>query len=456
MTLRWCWRGSDEWRQGFGGAGIIRRGLTTLEGRRTMTRLAVAIVMLGLLPLTAVAESHHHTCIAQNYGAKADGVTMDTHAIQAAIDDCSERGGGKVVLKGGTFLSAPLELKSYVNLEIDKGAVLLGSKNMEDYPLREDAPWRRVALIHASSQTNISITGEGTIDGSGEAWWEMARKFKKVHDTLGSEGHPRPFLIDITRSQRVRIEGLTVTNSPMYNITCFICSYLTVKGVTIRNPSNAPNTDGIDPFSCDHVLIEKVTIDTGDDDIAIKSGLVERGEPNIATSHVVIRNSHFLHGHGLSIGSEVAGGVHDLKASNITIENTTNGIRIKSNRGRGNDLYDLNYDKIRIINVPMPLLITEYYPRIPATDTAQPMSMHTPRFRNINIKNVTITGAREAGEIVGLPESPVKKVKLSNITIGAKSGLTIRDADVAMSHVVINAANGPGIIRQSHAEVDAR
>jgi polygalacturonase len=142
-----------------------------------------------------------------------------------------------------------------VRLLLDRGATLLGSPDMSDYPIREDAPWRRVSLLHADHVTDISIAGAGTIDGNGKIWWDA-----KAAAPRGQPEAPRPLLIDLTNSKQILIEGVTIENSPQYNITAFWCDGLTVRNVTILNPAKgAPNTDGIDPVSTSHVLIEHTT-----------------------------------------------------------------------------------------------------------------------------------------------------------------------------------------------------
>ncbi|MHB1021013.1 MAG: glycoside hydrolase family 28 protein [Acidobacteriaceae bacterium] len=408
---------------------------------RKYTRFAM--IGLGLLACGALSSHAATMCDPHTYGAKADGKTVDTHALQAAIDACAEKGGGTVELAAGTYLSAPLTLKSHVHLHLEKGATLLGTQNLDDYPIRKDAPWRRIALLHADGQTDLAITGEGTIDGAGQFWWEKAREHRIAGDTSGSAGFARPLLFDLVKSNHIDIEGISIRNSPMYNITLFQCSDITIRNVDIKNPQHAPNTDGIDPFYSQHIRISHVHIDTGDDDIAIKSGLVERGEPNIASSDITITDSTFLHGHGLSIGSEVAGGVHDVVVDHVTFDGTDAGVRVKSNRTRGNDIYNLKYSNLTMKDVKVPILITEYYPRIPATDTAQPMAEHTPRFRDITIQNLTATGAKVAATIAGLPESPIKNLVLENVNVSAETGATIQNANIVMKNVVFKPLSGP-------------
>ena len=410
-----------------------------MPASRTLT--LAAILLLAPFALAA------NTCDPHTFGAKADGVTPDTAALQKAIDTCSTP-GGFIELTAGTWLSAPLTLHSHTHLKLDDGAVLLGSSNIADYPVRTEPGnnWRRVALLHADNVTDLSLTGTGIVDGQGKPWWDGSQANRDKQDTSGNgAGFTRPLLIDIVKSDHILFDGVTLSNSPMYNITLFESHDIVIRNVKIRNPQNSHNTDGIDPFFSSHIRIDHVSIDTGDDCIAIKSGLVERGEPNIPSFDITITNSEMLHGHGLSIGSEVAGGVHDVTVDNVTFKDTETGIRIKSNRTRGNDIYNLRYSNIKMTDVKMPILITEYYPKIPDTDTAQPMAEHTPRFRNITIKNLSAIGAATAMQIAGLPESPIKTLVLENISISALQGAKIQHAELTEKNVVIQATTPPPI-----------
>ena len=379
--------------------------------------------------------------ICEAKGAIPDGKTKDTVALQAAIDKCSAQGGGEVELKPGTYLSGPLDLKSHVALRLDKGTTLLGSPDVEDYPIRTDAPWRRVSLIHADKAEDIGILGEGTIDGQGQAWW--TRQLTRVK---GSPEQPRPMLIDITNSKKILIEGVTITQSPQYNILVVNSDGLTVRNARIINPGvKAPNTDGIDPVSTSHVLIDHVFIDTGDDNVAIKSGLVERGDPNIPSTDITIRDCTFLHGHGLSIGSETAGGVRNVTVERVKFDGTTQGIRIKSARGRGNDIGNFIYRDITMDNVGTAIQITEYYTGFKGDEVAIPVTEHTPKFHDITIENVTIANAKVGLLAMGLPESPIKNLKLKNVKITAERGQIARYVEINEDHVSITSTGNPAI-----------
>ena len=376
-------------------------------------------------------------------GATGDGHTNDALAIQKAIDECSGAANGTVHFAPGTYLSGPLTLKSHLRLQFENGAELLGSSDMALYPIRQDAPWRRVSLLHADGVIDLTIAGPGVIDGGGQVWWDAQR----ANRSKGVPENQRPMLIDLTKSRNVLIEGVTIQNSPQYNILAVLCDGLTVKNVRILNPGKtAPNTDGIDPVSSSHVLIDHDLIDTGDDNVAIKSGLAERGDPDVPSTDITIRDCDFRNGHGLSIGSETLGGVRNVTVERVTFDGTRQGVRIKSARGRGNDIGDFVFRDLTMKNVETPIQITAYYTGGMKDDTAHPLTGHTPRFHNIRIENLKAVDAKFAGQIFGLPESPIRDLTLENVTIAAQQGISAQYADITAKALDIHVASGNPIL----------
>jgi hypothetical protein len=226
--------------------------------------------------------------------------------------------------------------------------------------------------------------------------------------------------------------------------------------VRILAPYPSPNTDAVDPFSSSNVRIDHLYADTGDDDIAIKSGAINSPGGDDPARDITITDCTFKHGHGLSIGSEIAGGAHNIVAERIHFEGTDNGIRVKANRDRGNDVSDLVFRDIDMIDVKNPVVISEYYPRIlpPAGEVApQPVTRLTPHFHNIVLENVTATGGEMAGAIVGLPEAPVDDVVLRNVTLSGKTGLSIGYANVVLEKVKVTADQGDAILKTAGANV---
>jgi polygalacturonase len=407
---------------------------------------------LAIMPATAFAARAN--CDVRAYGAKGDGVAKDTAAIQSAIDDCERRGGGTVRLTAGTYLSAPVVLKSNITLQLDRGATLMGSSDQSDYPAKTEFRMPGLqSLVSATNAHNISITGEGVIDGAGEPWWEMARKIKNA-GVMGSD-HPRPRLVVFDHCKHITVEGVTIQNSPMWQLVIYYSDDVTIRNMKVLAPARSPNTDAIDPFSSSHVRIEHVLADVGDDNIAIKSGAIGSPGPDDPSSDITITDCTFLHGHGLSIGSEIAGGARNIRAERIHFEGTDNGIRVKANRDRGNDVGKFIFRDIEMKDVKNAVVISEYYPKMlpPQTEAPQPVTRLTPHFHDIVIENLNATGSDSAGVIVGLPEAPVRGITLRNVKIEAKQGMTIGYAEVSGANVLVKAAEGEGFTKLAGAEV---
>jgi len=422
--------------------------------RRMLFELTLMAVFAAT-PASALTSSV--VCNPRAYGAKGDGVAKDTAAIQAAINACVLKGGGTVQLTAGTYLSAPIVLKSNIALQLDKGATLLGSADHADYPAKTEfrEPGLQ-SLVSATDSTNVSITGEGVIDGAGETWWQMARAVKNA-GVMGSD-HPRPRLVVFDHCKHVLVEGVTIQNSPMWQLVPYYSDDVIIRNIKVLAPGRSPNTDAIDPFSSSNVRIDHVFADVGDDDIAIKSGAINSPGPDSPSRDITIADCTFLHGHGLSIGSEIAGGAQNIRAERIHFQGTDNGIRVKANRDRGNDVGHLSFKDIDMKEVKNALIISEYYPKVlpPDAESPQPVTRLTPHFHDILLENVTATGSTSAGAIVGLPEAPIAGVILRNVKIGAQQGLTIAYAEVSGTGVTIEAVTGQAISKQAGANVSLR
>jgi polygalacturonase len=414
-------------------------------------QIAGALLAIALAPCCAAAAHAAATCDAGSYGAKADGTTKDTAALQKAIDDCARKGGGTVRLARGTFLSGPIVLKSHITLQVDAGATLLGSQDKGDYPpmreMREDAVQ---PFISATNAQDVAIRGGGTIDGAGQPWWAEVYAHKDSPDYVAAK---RPRLIFFDHSKQVLIEGVTIQNSASWQVTLYYSDGVTLRNAKILAPEHSPNTDGVDPFSSHHVTISHMTIDVGDDNVAIKSGQPGSTGPDDPSTDITVTDCTFLHGHGMSIGSEVSGGVQNVHVARVHFNGTANGVRVKSNRDRGSDIGSLDFRDVTMEEVATPVLITEYYPHIPDHDSAQPVTRLTPHFHDISITNLNATGAKVAGFIVGLPESPITSITLSNVHISAEKGMTISDATVTAHDFAVKAASGPPFIMLERASV---
>ena len=407
----------------------------------------------------AISSKTGKICDVRSYGAKGDGAkgdgaTKDTAAIQSAIDACAANAaGGTVKLSGGTFVSGPIHLKSNITLVIDKGATLLGSPDRADFPAGSFAHLPTVEpLVGALNAENIVITGGGIIDGNGHIWWEYVHGVPNA-GVLGTD-HPRPMGLVFDHSKHIRVENITVQNAGFWQIVPYYADDLQFRHIRILAP-HSPNTDAIDPFSSSNIIIDHVFSSVGDDNIAIKSGAIDSPGPDDPSRNIVITDCTFENGHGLSIGSEIAGGVQNVRAERIHFKGTDQGIRIKANRDRGNDVSNISFKDIDMVNVKTAILISEYYPKVyPEGDVAPaPIGRLTPFFHGITIENVRATGSSVAGIIVGLPESPVKDLTLNNVDIHAATGMKIAYAQVTFDNVKVVAADGSGIVVSPTATV---
>lgn len=429
---------------------MSRKILSSLSTRtRRPTLLSVLIIGAGFYAGIPLFASQTGTvCDPMHYGAKADGATKDTSALQEAIDTCAASGGGTVRLASGTFLTGPITLRSHIKLEIAPGAILLGSQDKTDYPEMQELREAAVEpLIHATGAEDITISGGGTIDGAGRPWWEMVWAGKANHKMVAAK---RPRLLVLDHCKHVLIDGMTIQNSASWQVVPYYSEDITIRNGKILAPANSPNTDGVDPFSSQHVTISHMLIDVGDDNVAIKSGQPGSPGPDDPSTDITITDCTFLHGHGMSIGSEIAGGVQHVRAAHITFKGTVNGVRVKSNRDRGNDIGDLDFRDLTMENVQTPILVSEYYPKIPEHDVAQPVTRLTPHFHDISITNLHATGAKTAGVIIGLPESPINSITLTNVDISAQTGMTISNATVTTNNLTVRPETGlPFILLES-------
>jgi polygalacturonase len=388
----------------------------------------------------------------RQFGARGDGKTLDTVAIQAALDACGKAGGGTVHFAAGTYLSQPITVHTKTTVLLETGATLLASPMQSDF-LKGGGDWLAakssddfIPFISGKKLTDIAITGKGTIDGNGANWWGPAKEFRARKP--GYPALPRPDLVVLNNCRNVHLAGVKLINSPRAHLILTGCEEVVIEGVTVRSPAGAANTEGMGPSDCRNVTINHCTIDTGDDNIAITSGKKVEGR-QFGCEDITVTDCDFLHGHGMSIGSTTVGGVHHVVVKNCRFENTDNGLRIKSGRDRGGTVEDISYSDITMKNVHPAISIVCYYQystndKYLKNDPAQPVTETTPIFRNIHISNVTATCTQDAGLIVGLPESVVSNVVLENVHITAGTGLTIANAKgIQLKNVEVSVKEGP-------------
>lgn len=383
-----------------------------------------------------------------DFGAVGDGKTVNTAALQKAIAACGQAGGGTVLVPPGRFLTRPFTLVSRMNLHLDKGATLALSVDPADYTLPAGQGSNR-QCIEAVDCHDVALTGEGTVDGQGAAWWP---RYVKTYVAPAGAAPPihRPYLVEFSRCTRVLVQDVSLVNSPSFHLVPSACRDVTLAGVHISAPANAPNTDGIDPSGW-NVFISRCTIDVGDDCIAVKpSKRIEAGQPSCR--NFVIEGCTFRHGHGMSIGGQTPGGLENMTVRDCTFQDTVAGIRMKAPRGSGGLVENVSYDHLTMKDVHTPILITSYYPKIPQApgqDPAQAVDRLTPIWRHIRINDVTAEGADVAGQIIGLPEMPVSDVTLTNVHVAARKGMQIVHAkDIRFVRSQIKCQSGPPVTQE--------
>ena len=427
-------------------------------------RHALLLSVLALLGATAKAAPDLRPALPvipdrvfriADYGAIPNDEFDDTAAFHQAIAAVAAAGGGRLVVPSGDFHVGQLTLTSRLDLHLQKGARLVFSTDPEAYRIegRKFKP-----LVHANRVQDLAITGEGVLDGNGQAWWTEARAFKDAARARGdaNEEIGRPRLLIIERAQRVLVEGVTLTNSPQFHFIPSRCEDVTVRDVTVRAPHTAPNTDGIDPAASKRVLISRCLIDTGDDNIAIKSGDPAHGP----VEDVLVEHCTFLGGHGMSIGSETYGGVKNLTVRHCTFDGTEAGIRLKSARGRGGVAENLTYHDLTLRNVEVAIQITSFYPNRttpkPGVADTPPATRdpRTPAWKNIVIRDVRSTGGtKTAGIIIGLADEPVAGITMENVFIEAPVGLRVAHAKgITLKNVQIKTAKGEPWLVEASAE----
>lgn len=357
-----------------------------------------------------------------DFGAVADGITKCSDAFKKAIEKCEKDGGGVIYVPAGTYLTGPITLKSNMTLEVEAGARLVFSNDLEDYAV-VTSRWEGVkrdcyeSCINAYNAENVSIVDRGILDGNGKFWWDIFRAKENKY--------PRPKMIAPYECSNVLIQGVTIVNSPSWTINTILCDNVTIDGLTINNPSDSPNTDGIDPESCTNVHISNCHIDVGDDCIAIKAG-TEDTEIRVPCRNITISNCTMVHGHGgVVLGSEMSGDIINVTISNCIFEGTDRGIRLKSRRGRGGKVEDVRVCNVIMENVLCPFIANLYYFCGPRGEEKYvwdkekyPVDERTPAFRRLNMSNISCKNVQaSAGFFYGLAEMFVEDCSFENIYI---------------------------------------
>jgi len=443
-------------------------------------------------------------------GAVGDGNTLNTKAIQQAIDAQHRKGGGVVLVPAGLWLTGPIVLKDNINLHLAQGATLLFTADFDQYPLLE-TNWeglqqmRNQSPVSATGATNIGITGKGIVDGNGDAW-RMVKKdkltgsqWKKLQDrggVLSEDGktwYPsqkslagsrltnpgvlspekdaaffnsvkdflRPNMVLLSECKNILLEGVTFQNSPAWCIHPLMCEDLTVRDIKVKNPWYAQNGDGIDVESCKNVLIEKSVFDVGDDALCMKSGRDaegrKRGKP---TESVIIRDCIVYASHGgFVVGSEMSGGVRNVFVSNCTFIGSDIGLRFKTTRGRGGVVENVFIRNIYMKDIPGEAILFDMYyaakdpislagekRELPKVEF-KPVDETTPIFRNIHISDVYCNGAEKGVFVRGLPEMHISGIVMENMVIRARQGIDIQEAsDITFRNVRIESPGAEPLV----------
>lgn len=409
-----------------------------------MKHLPLSIsLFICLLNFTIVKAQQDGIYSILHFGAKGDGRQLNTAAIQATIDSCAKNGGGKVIVPPGDYLTGPLFLKSNLSFEVFPGATLIFVDDIDNCPI-VDGKWEGIERkVYASLFTghdleNITITGRGTIEGQGERWWKAHEETKALRRKAGITERepdnppgsplkvPRPRLINLYDCTNVLISQLTFLNSPAWTIHPVYCQNVQVDGITIIQPYDSHNTDGINPESCQNVRITNCFVDVGDDCITIKSGYNEDGR-RVAKpcEDIVISNCTFAHGRSaIGIGSEMSGDVRNITVSNCVFNGTLRGIRVKTGRGRGGVVENIRVTNIVMSNIRDAISIDMYYGDKDTGTYA--VTEETPFFKNIHLDNITAHNVENAAHIFGLPEAPIEGFSITNSNFDATNGFSIR------------------------------
>ncbi len=399
-----------------------------------------------------------------DFGGVGDGKTFNTDAFKNAIAAITKAGGGHLIVSAGIYKTLPFSLASHLDLHLEPGAVIKAPSTFKDYglpdpnePLSAPAsggaptvgrvrgpggPGWVAPLISGANLTDVAITGDGTIDGSGAVFWAWSDKHARMYSP-GRRIVFRPHLMVFTGMQRLHIDGITLSNSPMYHIVPSGTDML-FENIRIVAPYDAPNTDAIDP-SGTRIVIRHCEIDTGDDNVAVHAG----------SKDVLIEDLTCLHGHGISVGSGTRAGLAHMIVRRCTFDGTDNGLRIKSYRGNGGEVHDIWYSDLTMKNVRRPFDINMLYHGNDPTPwgdvgprQAEPgETRDIPNFHDIHVSNVTVTRSPVAGRILGVPEQMARDITFTNVKIESTRGFLVQDGkNIVFDHVQITPKIGEAIV----------
>jgi polygalacturonase len=458
---------------------------------------ALAVLTAGLIignpgalladPTVAPPAFPDNTVNLADFGS-GDGKTLNTAAFEKALATLAAKGGGKLVVPPGIWLTGPIKLRNHVNLHLERGALIQFSGDYRLYPLtvidmKGEKEVDSLSPISGQNLEDVAITGAGILDGGGDSW-RMVKKNKltegewkalvksggvlnekkdvwwpsksamdgeKAVPALQRRGslnpedyqpyhqYHRPKMLRLIACKRLLIEGVTFQNPPNWTLNPVLCEDVSILDVKVFNSPTAQNSDALDLDSCRHAIIRGCIFDVGDDGICLKSGKDAVGRRiGVPTEDVLIQDCTVYQAHGgFTIGSEMSGGVRNIRVNNCTFIGTDTGLRFKSTRGRGGVVENISISNIRMVDIPGDAINfnLHYGGKSPLDETPgqvetnlPPVTEETPQFRRIHIENLVCRGARGAITLEGLPEMPLRDITLKNVSITSEKGVVVTDA----------------------------
>ncbi|MDE6342173.1 MAG: glycoside hydrolase family 28 protein [Muribaculaceae bacterium] len=413
-----------------------------------------------------------------DFGGKGDGITLNTEAFDRALSHLAAKGGGRLTVPAGVWLTGPIVMRSNTELHLEKDAIVLFSPDKSLFPVipadRGTSGTMRQPPVFANGISNFAITGSGVLDGNGEYWrpykrfkvsdaeWKKLQRLNLKESSLyGSDVYyptltdpsdsietKRARLIRVTECERFLIKDVVVQNSPSFHVNIVMSHDFVLDGITVRCPWNAQNGDGIDLSSCRNALLTRCSVDCGDDAICLKSGIGDTGRHRGPCSGIVIEDCTVFHGHGgFVIGSDNAGGMERIMVRRCRMIDTDTGLRFKSGRDRGGLMTDIYVDSVVMCDIADEAILFDSFYQEKVGDgekaAAAPVTPDTPRFDGFHISNVICRDAGTAILCKGLPEMPVRNVDISDCTFTARRGAVINNAeDFTFRNVTFNLPTG--------------
>ncbi len=478
--------------------------------------LAVRSAQPPTIPPVALPRIPKNTVNLSTFGS-GDGATLNTEAFEKAFTALSKKGGGKLIVPPGIWLTGPIRMRSNTELHLETGALIQFSRDFHLYPLavldtKGVKSVESTSPISGQDLENVAITGDGIIDGGGDAWrplkkekvsdsdWRAMTKSGGVTDDKTGMWFPsrdvmnggrivaslrqsgslnlgdyepahqflRPRLLRLIGCKKVLLSGVTYKNPPNWTLNPELCDEVSILNVQVRNLFSAQNSDALDLESCRHAVIRGCTFDAGDDGICIKSGKDAEGRRiGVPTENVLVEDCTVYHAHGgFTIGSETSGSVRNMVVKNCTFIGTDVGLRFKSTRGRGGVVEKIFISNIRMIDIPGDAINFNLYyggrssleeNGHAAESNAPPVTDETPQFRDIHIENIICRGAENAIVLQGLPEMPLHNITLDNVSITSRLGVSVTDADgVRFNNVRVNDQAGQQLteVRVKNSKLD--